>query len=408
MIGFIFFVSSKATFGIEPNQDCQNILGIYEDIRNQTILSFSHHEKSKIRSINIHAVVHANFSRAGAYINRIDNSRHIVFSCTHMALIGQAANAMAYLAILKEPDKTEAVLAIEGYLRYLIHSVSFKKKLMSYPEFVGFKLPKNEQKHFEQIAFGFRYQMAASVLFHEFGHHVLNHLNSSASKSSFSRDREQEADKWSIRAMLKNSMLPMVSAVLFKMLNELNRSDLRDEWKLSHPASTKRAIYYFKNGMDAFKDPLIIRAFNETQSKTGITLGIAKSRTKAMLEDFKRILKEEQYKSDNPFLYWSTKAKNLDTQGVIEMGYIYSGKYEVKRDLLKSRKHFCLAAKLEDRDYSYDYVSKAIAHYLCGHAYGFWDGEGVNRNIDKAKYHLNKSADMGYISAQVALNYLKE
>ncbi len=408
IFGIAVFIYSRLIFAMEPNQGCQDLRELYEDIRNHTILNFSHHEMKIIRSININAFDTGGFSQAGAYIDSNNGGRYIVFSCTHMALVSLAAAAMAYIGILPEPDRTEAGKAIEGYLRYLIYSISFNKELISYPDFVGFSLPINMQKNFQQVAFSIRYQMASAVLFHEFGHHVLNHLNTTTHDSAFSRAREQEADKWAIRAMLKSTMFPMVSVVLFKMFNELNRSDLKDEWKLKHPASTRRAIYYFENGMAVLEDPIIIKIFSETKNKTGISLASAKTRMKKILEDYKNILEVEKEIVDDPLLYWSTQARKQDTMGLIEMGYIYYGKYGVKRDLQKSRNSFCLAAKLEEEYYQYDYVSKASAHYLCGNIYGFWQGEGEEKDFNKAKYHLNKSADMGFISAEVALKHLKE
>jgi hypothetical protein len=82
--------------------------------------------------------------------------------------------------------------------------------------------------------------VAATVLLHEIGHHVLNHVSQYSDNFMQRRLREIEADRWAIKTAVGAHYDLRTSVPLFLFLAATGGGTLEDEIRSTHPSGLKR------------------------------------------------------------------------------------------------------------------------------------------------------------------------
>jgi hypothetical protein len=80
----------------------------------------------------------------------------------------------------------------------------------------------------------------ATVLLHEIGHHVLNHVNGTGNSFMQRRLREVDADRWAIITAVDANYDLRTAVPLFLFLAATGGGTLEDEIRSSHPSGLKR------------------------------------------------------------------------------------------------------------------------------------------------------------------------
>ena len=82
--------------------------------------------------------------------------------------------------------------------------------------------------------------ITATVLLHEIGHHVLDHVGGPSSNYMQRRMREVEADRWAINTAVRANYELRTSVPLFLFLASTGGGTLEDEIRSAHPSGLKR------------------------------------------------------------------------------------------------------------------------------------------------------------------------
>jgi hypothetical protein len=105
------------------------------------------------------------------------------------------------------------------------------------------------------------------VVAHEIAHHVLGHIDNplKANDLEGSRNREEAADAWACRALLRTGYLPLGAIYALKIYYHLDQDAIAHERERTHPAELRRfeaAIDSSLEGLPLFKER--IKATGET------------------------------------------------------------------------------------------------------------------------------------------------
>ena len=317
--------------------------------------------------------------------------------------IGYIAESVAALIIFK--DNLLVGNAVEGYIRYIALNTLFYHPAKRFSDFSDFQIPSNKLAEYFTLINIVAYSLQSSVLYHEFGHHILSHTTKKTTTSAASQKLEIEADKWSVRTMLKNDIIPMMAIYNFFILREYNLNELSNEKTSSHPATIKRMFTFIESTRSSLIDPQVVARINANQPKTGKSVEEIKQKLEQIIYMFENFLNKQKYKASNPVEYAVEYMQQNSRQATLQLADYYSkGKHGIKKNLRKAQELYCQAANSKQIDF--DYVGIAQANFMCG--YSYWFVSILDKDYEKAKYYLTKSSDMDYSHAVYNLKRLKK